>query len=174
MDFPSEVTHFIGLDGVPILEAIERCDARFAKAWWHWFFFAQPDKPERAINADPLAWYGGSAEQMGIQAYADYYDAIHNPDVIHGMMEDYRAGLAIDQVHDRDDRTAGRRIACPTLVLWSLRDDLEYLYGDVLNVWRPWTTNLQGKGLDCGHHMAEEVPEVLAAEILAFTRDNVT
>lgn len=41
MDFPSAVTHFIALDGVPILEAIERCDARFAKAWWHWFFFAQ-------------------------------------------------------------------------------------------------------------------------------------
>jgi haloacetate dehalogenase len=174
MDFPSVVTHFIGLDGVPILEAIQRCDARFATAWWHWFFFAQPEKPERAINADPLAWYGGSAEQMGTQAYADYYDAIHNPDVVHGMVEDYRAGLVIDQVHDRDDRAAGRRIECPTLVLWSLRDDLQYLYGDVLNVWRPWTTNLQGKGLDCGHHMAEEAPEVLAAEILAFTRDRVT
>ena len=33
---------------------------RFATAWWHWFFFAQPDKPERAILADPDAWYGGS------------------------------------------------------------------------------------------------------------------
>lgn len=171
MDFPSAVTHFIALDGVPILEAIERCDARFAKAWWHWFFFAQAEKPERAINTDPDAWYGGSAEQMGAEAYADYREAIHDPGVVHGMMEDYRAGLAIDHLHDAEDRAAGRRIACPTLVLWSLRDDLEWLYGDVLDVWRPWTTNLRGKGLDCGHHMAEEAPQALTAEILAFIRE---
>lgn len=55
------------------------------------------------------------------------------------------------------------------MVLWSLRDDLEQLYGDVLEVWRPWTAaRLQGKGLDCGHHMAEEAPDALAAEILRF------
>jgi haloacetate dehalogenase len=86
------------------------------------------------------------------------------------MIEDYRAGLAVDHLHDAEDRAAGRRIECPTLVLWSLRDDLEQLYGNVLEVWRPWTTSLTGKGLDCGHHMAEEAPEALAREILAFTR----
>ena len=31
----------------------------------HWFFFAQVDKPEQAIMADPDAWYGGSADEMG-------------------------------------------------------------------------------------------------------------
>jgi pimeloyl-ACP methyl ester carboxylesterase len=30
--------------------------ARFATAWWHWFFFAQPEKPERVILADSDAW----------------------------------------------------------------------------------------------------------------------
>jgi haloacetate dehalogenase len=57
------------------------------------------------------------------------------------------------------------------MVLWSLRDDLEWLYGDVLDVWQPWTTSLWGKGLNCGHHMAEEAPHTLAAEILAFLRE---
>lgn len=33
---------------------------------------------------------------------------------------------------------AGRRLAAPTIVLWSLRDDLKELYGDVLSVWKPW------------------------------------
>jgi haloacetate dehalogenase len=169
MDHPSAVTHLIVLDGVPILEALERCDARFATAWWHWFFFVQPGKPEQAINADPDAWYGGSAEQMGLEAYADYRAAIHDPRIIHGMIEDYRAGITIDPLHDAEDREAGSRIECPTMVLWSLRDDLEQLYGDVLEVWRPWTAaRLQGKGLDCGHHMAEEAPDALAAEILQF------
>jgi haloacetate dehalogenase len=78
-------------------------------------------------------------------------------------MEDYRAGLGIDYEHDQKDRYRGR----PTLCLWALADDLQELYGDVLAVWRPWTTHLEGKGLPCGHHMAEEAPDLLAAESFA-------
>ncbi|MER8902588.1 alpha/beta hydrolase [Mesorhizobium sp. M0772] len=171
MDHPPAISHLIVMDSVPILEALERCDARFAKLWWHWFFFAQPDKPERAIMADPDAWYGGSAESMGAEAYVDYKDAIHDPNVVHGMLEDYRAGLAIDQLHDTDDRKAGRRVACPTLALWSARDDLEALYGNVLDVWRPWTTELKGQRIDSGHHMAEEAADAVAAAVMAFLRE---
>ncbi|WP_428395611.1 alpha/beta fold hydrolase [Lichenicoccus sp.] len=89
---------------------------------------------------------------------------------MHGMLEDYRAGLGIDRAHDEADRRAKRRIGCPALILWSSRDDLELLYGDVLAVWEPWTTTRRGRSLDCGHHMAEEAPEELAGEILAFMR----
>lgn len=168
MDHSDAVTHLAVLDGVPIVEALERCDARFAAAWWHWFFFAQPEKPERAILADPGAWYAGSAPRRDDQGYADFAAAIHDPQTVHGMVEDYRAGLGIDRRHDEEDRAAGRRVACPTLVLWSRRDDLERLYGDVLEVWRPWTVVCEGRGIDCGHHMAEEAPTELAAELLAF------
>ncbi|GHC30391.1 hypothetical protein GCM10010082_25600 [Kushneria pakistanensis] len=170
MDYPDAIERAAILDGVPILEALERCDARFATEWWHWFFFAQPEKPERAILADPDAWYGGSEKAMGVESYADFRKAIHDPDVVHGMIEDYRAGMSIDHLHDREDREQGRRLQCPTLVLWSLRDDLERLYGDVLEVWRPWTTTLTGQGIDCGHHMAEEAPETLANALLRFFR----
>jgi haloacetate dehalogenase len=168
MDHPEAIERLVILDGVPIVEALERCDARFAQAWWHWFFFAQLDKPERAILADPDAWYGGSPEQMGREAYEDYRAAIHDPATIHTMLEDYRAGLGIDRDHDEADRRAGRRVACPLLVLWSLQDDLEQLYGDVLAVWRSWASELQGRSIDCGHHMAEEAPEELARELIKF------
>lgn len=168
MDHPAAVSKLIILDGVPILEALERCDARLAKEWWHWFFFAQPEKPERAIMVDPLAWYGGSPRAMGEEAYGDYRAAITNPAVVHGMIEDYRAGLAVDHQHDKADRDAGKRVQCPTLVLWSLRDDLERLYGDVLSIWRPWTTVLEGHGIDSGHHMPEEAPQLLAEAIATF------
>jgi haloacetate dehalogenase len=171
MDHPEAVSQLGILDGVPILEALERCNARFAERWWHWFFFGQPEKPERAILADPDAWYGGSPESMGTESYADFRAAIHDPATVHGMVEDYRAGLGIDRDHDEADRRAGRRIACPTLILWSLRDDLELLYGDILGVWKPWTTTRRGRGLDCGHHMAEEAPDELASELLAFLRE---
>ncbi|CAO3352400.1 alpha/beta fold hydrolase [Azospirillum melinis] len=168
MDHPAAVTRLALLDGVPIWEALERCDVRFARAWWHWFFYAQPDKPERAILADPDAWYGGSADAMGEEAYRDFHAVIHDPATVHGMLEDYRAGLGIDRDHDASDRAAGRQLTCPVLALWSLRDDLEELYGDVLAVWRPWAPDLRGRGLDCGHHMAEELPEELARELLEF------
>ena len=168
MDFPEAITHLAVLDSVPIVEALERCNANFAQAWWHWFFFAQPDKPERAILADPDAWYGGRPELMGAEAFEDYRRAIHDPRTVHGMIEDYRAGLGIDRRHDEEDRRAGRRVACPTLALWARRDDLELLYGDVLAVWRPWTTQLSGRGLNCGHHMAEELPEEVADELGRF------
>jgi haloacetate dehalogenase len=108
---------------------------------------------------------------MGAEPYADFRAAIHDPATVHGMIEDYRAGLGIDRDHDEADRRAGRRIACPTLILWSLRDDLVLLYGDVLAVWEPWTTTRRGRGLDCGHHMAEEAPDELASEILTFLRE---
>ena len=173
LDHPAAVTHLAVLDSVPIGEALARADARFAAAWWHWFFFAQPDKPERAINADPEAWYGsgapGRAEAMGEENHADHLRAIHDPATVHAMLEDYRAGLGVDRAADDADRAAGRRIGCPTLVLWSSRDDLEYLYGDPLAIWADWTTDLRGGGpVESGHHMAEDAPVELAAALIPF------
>jgi haloacetate dehalogenase len=170
MDAPDRISHLVVLDGVPILEALERCTDRFATRWWHWFFYAQPGKPEQAILADPDAWYGATPEVMGEEAFADYQRAIHDPTTVHTMLEDYRAGLGIDRAHDAADRERGRRVQCPTLCVWSKQDDLPFLYGDVLSVWRPWTTYLEGEDLDCGHHMAEEQPETLALVIASFLR----
>lgn len=87
MDQPEAVERLIILDGVPIIEALERCNAHFAKAWWHWFFFAQLETPERVINADPEAWYKATSQYMGDDAFADFLDAIHNPQTVHGMLK---------------------------------------------------------------------------------------
>lgn len=168
LDHPDAVERLAVLDAVPIIEALERCDARFASLWWHWFFFAQPEKPERAILADPDRWYRSDPAQMGEENCRDFRSAIHDPAVVHGMMEDYRAGLGIDRTHDAADRAAGRRVQCPTLCLWADLDDLPALYGDVLAVWRPWTTHLTGGPLASGHHMAEEAPDALAEALGGF------
>src|SRR3954465_7008446 len=113
LDSPDAVTQLVVVDSVPIGEALARADAHFAQAWWHWFFFAQPERPERAILADPDAWYGGSAERVGSEeAYADYRAAIHDPATVRAMLEDYRSALAVDRAHDAADREVGRRVAC--------------------------------------------------------------
>jgi haloacetate dehalogenase len=169
LDHGDRLTHAVVLDGLPISERLDRCDAKFASMWWHWFFFGQTEKPaERVINADPDAWYQVNAELMGEEAYADLRRALHNPDVVHAMLEDYRAGLGLDREHEEADRAAGNRIACPLLVVWASRDDTEELYGDPLPIWRAWADNVDGLALESGHHMAEEVPDELAAAIRRF------
>lgn len=82
------------------------------------------------------------------------------------MLEDYRAGLSVDRAHDDADRAAGRRLACPTLVTWSTRDDMEQLYGNPLDVWRDWATDLRGQPIDSGHHVAEDNPDDLVEALL--------
>ena len=169
LDHPEAVERLVVLDAVPIAEALARCDARFAASWWHWFFFGQTDKPaERVISADPEAWYRPDRELMGAENYADYLRAIHNPATVHAMVEDYRAGLGIDRDHDDEDRRSGRKLTCPVLVAWAARDDLEELYGDPLDVWRAWADDLRGARIESGHHMAEEAPEALVAELRSF------
>lgn len=170
MDHPAIVQQLAVLDSVPLIEALERCDARFAELWWHWFFFAQPDKPERAILADPDAWYGNDATVMGQEAYAEYRRAIHDPETVHAMLEDYRAGLGIDREHGVEDRAAGRTIGCPVLVLWSSDDDMADLYGDPLSVWSPWAGDVTGHAVASGHHMAEDNPQALSAALTTFLR----
>ena len=168
LDHPSLVHRLAVLDGVPISEALDRCDAHFAEKWFHWFFFAQPHLAELVINADPDAWYGGEPVHLGEENYAEYRRAIHDPDTVRAMLEDYRAGLGIDREHELADRISGRRIECPTLALWSSQDDMEELYGDPLQIWGSWARNLRGHRIESGHHMAEENPEALAAALGLF------
>ena len=156
------------LDCIPISEHLARADARFATQWWHWFFFAQPEIPERVINADPDSWYRGDPAAMGEENYAEFREATRRPEVVRAMLEDYRAGLTVDRRDEEADRAAGNRITCPLLVLWSLRDDLEELYGDPLDIWADWAVDVRGHGIDSGHHMAEEAPDALATALADF------
>ncbi len=144
LDQPESVTQLVFMGAVPIVAALERADARFASAWWHWFFFGQTNKPaEDWINRDPDAWYTATPEHMGEEAFEDLRKAIHNPETVRAMVEDYRAGLGIDRSHDEADRRAGRKVECPTLVLWARRDDAEELYGDLRPIWAEWADDLR-------------------------------
>ena len=170
MDHPARVSHLVVMDGLPVVEHLERTDARFAQAWWHWWFLGQTDKPaERVINADPDAWYRTPPpEAIGPANHADLWAALRDPDVVHGMCEDYRAGLGIDRAHDEADRAAGRRVACPTMLLESALDDLD-IHGDPAAIWQAWLEQpLTHRVIDSGHHQAEEAPHDVAAALLAF------
>ncbi|GGK03739.1 hydrolase [Pilimelia anulata] len=168
LDHPALVSRVALLDCVPISEHLRRITPEFAARWWHWFFYAQPDKPERAINADPERWYGGDPAAMGAANHAEWRAAVRDQDVVATMLADYRAGLTVDRRAEEADRSAGRRVRCPALVLWSLRDDLPALYGDPLAIWRDWADDVRAAGIDSGHHPAEEAPAPLTAALADF------
>src|SRR5215211_6359643 len=168
MDHPNQVGKLVIINALPLIEALERCDAHAAERWFDWVFYAQPALPERVISADPVGWYRPVAAKMGAENYAELVEAINDPQTVRAMLEDYRAGLGIDREHDLVDRSAGRKITCPTLFLWSTRDDMELLYGDPLAIWRTWATNLRGRAIDSGHHVAEENPRAVADSLINF------
>ena len=99
LDHPDVVTRLVIMDGLPVVEHLERLNEDFVRTWWHWWFMGQTDKPaERVICADPDAWYSTPPpELMGAEAHADLWQALRDPAVVHGMCEDYRAGLGIDR-----------------------------------------------------------------------------
>ncbi|MCF7535518.1 hypothetical protein [Pseudomonas petrae] len=65
--------------------------------------------------ADPATWYRGSAESMATENYQDLQAAIRDPGTVIGMLGQYRAGIALDHLHDREDREVGRKGACSML-----------------------------------------------------------
>jgi len=170
LDHPDRVARLAVLDIVPAGEAWRRADRRFMLRWWHWAFLAQPAPlPETLIAGDPDAFYlRHGREVFAPEALAAYRRAFTDPATIHAMCEDYRANATYDRELDEADRVAGRRIACPVLFLWGRRDDLEELYGDPLEIWREWADDVRGRGLDCGHYLAEEAPEETAVELREF------
>ena len=105
---------------------------------------------------------------MGEDNHADVWAALRDPEVVHGMCEDYRAGLRIDRAHEEADRAAGRRIACPMLLLASTEDDID-IHGDPEDIWRSWVVGeVRSAPIHSGHHQAEQAPEQLAQALLEF------
>lgn len=168
LDHPSRVERVAALDIIPTGEMWTRMDAELAMAYWHWLFLAQPEPtPERLLAADPDAYYlRVGREWFEPEALEDYLAACHDPDTIHTMCQDYRAGATIDRDIDAADLASGRRIGCPTLLLWSQRAPFARL--NPIAVWRAWADDLRGRALPGGHYLAEELPELVTEELVAF------
>ena len=175
LDHPDRVTRFAALDIVPTIEVWEDMDAERAISTYHWPFLAVPAPvPERLIGAAPefyvkhlLDRWAGRRNALDPDAVAAYVAQFRLPSVLTATCEDYRAGATIDRVHDADDRAAGRRIACPMLVVWG-RGYSASREASPIVVWRRWVDDVREVPLDCGHFIAEEAPDECAAALLSF------
>ena len=181
LDRPECVERLAVLDIVPTGEVWRRADGDFARGYWHWSFLSLPAPlPERLIGGDPQAYFdlhvraglglGAAPGRYPAAVLAAYRRALDDPAAVEAMCEDYRAGASVDAERDDADAAAGRRIACPVLVLWAARGALPRFYGDVLGVWRPWAPDVRGVAIDGTHFFPEDRPEETAAALLSFLR----
>jgi len=179
LDHPACVERLAVLDVLPIADVWDRADKKVAVGFWPWSLLAQPAPlPERLISAaadavidDALGSWGSPSESFDEEVRAAYIDALRDPAHVHAICEEYRAAATLDHEHDAADRKAGRRIACPVLVLWSGRGPLNSWYADEggpLALWRAWADDLRGGPLDGGHFFPEEMPETTATELIQF------
>ena len=176
LDHPGRIERLALLDIMPTFEQwkLIRADANVAP---HWRFLAEPaPKPETEISRDPNAYFEGllaswsaakSLRAFDARAVAQYRNAWGDPGRIHAFCEDYRAGATLDVAADEADLAAGRKIACPVKVICGSG----YLTSaeKPLSIWqRTFAPQATGVTLDCGHFVAEEAGDAVAAELLAF------
>lgn len=171
LDHPKVVERLALFDIIPTIETWEAIGGLASVGVFHWPFLAQTGGlPEALIGRDPdlvlrslMTRWAGDVSRIDSRALAEYLRCFRNPLVIRGTCADYRAGATIDVEHDEADRKAGKRIACPLLVLWG--GDSQ---GDLLPVWRRWASDVRGERLECGHFLQEELPQETASRLLAF------
>ncbi|HET8843346.1 MAG TPA: alpha/beta hydrolase [Ktedonobacteraceae bacterium] len=173
LDAPERVLKLAVFSNIPIGEAFRRTTREFALGWYHWFFFAQPDLPERLILENPDNFYPWGERMQAKrppyftpEAVDDYRRCVSNPDTIRAMIEEYRAGATYDFALDEADR-GKKRIHCPLLVLTCLNDDLKD-YFDIQAIWRMWAENVAFQNLHAGHYAAEERPEETYQALFSF------
>jgi len=175
LDHPAAVERLMLLDIAPTLAMYRQTDEAFARAYWHWFFLIRPAPlPERLIEADPEGYLKGvmGTRSAGLAPFppevlAEYLRCLSLPGTARGICEDYRASAGIDLAHDQADLDAGRRLELPLWVLWGAEGTVGRCF-DPLAEWRQVATQVSGRALPGGHYLAEELPELVADEALAF------
>jgi haloacetate dehalogenase len=176
LDHPTVLDCVAVLDIAPTATMYARTDREFATRYFWWFFLIQPAPlPERLIEADTEFFLrnhlAAQSRTPGVPSEAliqEYLRCYRIPGTVHAICEDYRAAASIDLEHDAAD--ADQRVQAPLLALWGARGVVGQQY-DVLQTWREKAIKVQGRALDCGHALQEELPRETAEEIAAFLQD---
>jgi haloacetate dehalogenase len=174
LDHPQAVERLAVFDVIPILEAWNRTDARFAQTYWPWILLSQKEPlPESYLLGAPKAAFDNpfGHGSFGSDILEEYLSTYRDPARVHGICEEYRAAATIDVEHDRADKEASKRIACPMLHLWAEGGPLDTFYtkdGGPLGIWRQWAPRAQGQAMKGGHFFPEENPDGTAALLKQF------
>ena len=174
LDAPDRVKTLTLMDIIPTHTLLSDLRWPVAKAYYHWFFLAQPAPfPDRMIEADPdaffqaclLGWGGAQLSDFDAQQLAAYRAAWRDPDTIRGMCNDYRATLAHDIADDSADASA--RIASPALILYGASGAMAQHY-DVPATWELKCADMRARAIPGGHFFPDTNPADTLAALAAF------
>jgi haloacetate dehalogenase len=174
LDHPKHVERLAVFDVIPILEAWNRSDARFAKTYWPWILLSQKQPlPESYLLGAPEAVFHNPFGEgsFGQETLNEYLATFRDASRIHGICEEYRAAATIDVEHDRADKEASKKIECAMLHLWAEGGPLDTFYtkeGGPLEIWRPWAPEVCGQAMKGGHFFPEENPQDTAEQLKHF------
>jgi haloacetate dehalogenase len=174
LDHPQNVERLAVFDVIPILEAWDRSDARFAKTYWPWILLSQQyPLPESYMLGAPAAVFENpfGHGSFGPEILEEYLLTFRDPARVHGICEEYRAAATVDVEHDRADKERSNQIGCPMLHLWAEGGPLDTFYGKdggPLGIWRQWAPRVQGHAMKGGHFFPEENPDDTLAAVNQF------
>jgi len=177
LDHPEAVGKLVVLDILPTADYWDLADRKFAVNTFHWGFLAREGGlPERLIGADPdffqdylMHLWTGNYDALAPEALAEYRRCFRKPANLAASCADYRAGYTIDDALDRADKAAGKKIACPVLVL-SGDQYLSTGEDQAVDIWKRWATDVRGSIIQSGHFVAEEKPQEVLAALVPFLR----
>ncbi|KAH8808356.1 Alpha/Beta hydrolase protein [Xylogone sp. PMI_703] len=170
VDHPEKVRKVIVLDICPTLAMYEQTSMGFAIAYWHWFYFVQPEPlPENTLLQNQDLMKGKLLSKSHDEATMKIYAAqFGDAETVHGMCEDYRAAATIDLEEAKEDIKNGRQIQCPLRVLWGKQGVVAKFF-DPLKEWKNVSnSSVDGESVDSGHFVPEEAPEAVLKHIKEF------
>ena len=174
LDHPDRLRSLVLMDIAPTQELLDNLITPVARAYYHWFFLAQPAPfPETMIGRDPdhyfescLAGWGAAGLSDFAPEQLDAYRATwRDPGVIHTMCNDYRAAIAVDLALDRAD--LDRQVSCPALVMYGADGIMGRIY-DMAAIWSPRLARMQVCAMPGGHFFPDLHPARTAAALVAF------
>lgn len=173
LDHPGKVLRAAIMDIIPQYHLYNNITFDWAKFSWHWFFNIQPaPMPEKMMGADPdwfiekkLAKTKQGLSFFEPEALESYKRCFRNPETIRAICEDYRAAAGIDLEMDGKDFEAGRKVDCPSLILWGASGGVGRTKPSPGEVWKKYASNIvAAKTVPSGHYLSEEAPvETIAA-----------
>jgi len=177
LDHPDKVKKLATFDILPTHHILTHATWQWAVNSYHWFFMAQPyDIPEKLIEGKEDYYIIQKLTKMGIgkggfsQETLAEYARCCTPENIHGVCEDYRAGVTVDMAMDTEDFNAGNMIECPTAIYWGEKSHTNKFFNPH-KAWPQYCANIERMmPLPCGHYPAEQVPDLVYEELSSFFR----
>ena len=174
LDSSDHVRSVTVMDIVPTHLLLDHLTSPVARAYYHWFFLAQPYPfPETMIGHDPdsyfesclLGWGSAKLSDFAPEALAAYRTAWRDPETIRGMCADYRAALDVD--FDLDAKDLERRIDVPALVMYGADGAMAKAY-DIPATWSERFSNMQSAAVPGGHFFIDQSPEETSRVLQQF------